>query len=173
MLSRLAVSERWRVLLIFDQSRQGLHGPEEAAAFRRLARISGRRRRRISAALVLMVALPALAEEDLDRFGAAVAELQRAIGDYFAPVQGARFMSRSVAAVLAWLEGRSGIAERGAESRGRLASAWSAEAERRGVAGGGAAALAGGLRAHLRAQPRAQPRRRHRGHAEPRAEAAA
>jgi beta-ribofuranosylaminobenzene 5'-phosphate synthase len=53
---------------------------------------------------VLMVALPALVEQDLDRFGGAIAELQRAIGDYFAPVQGARFMSPTVAEVLSWLE---------------------------------------------------------------------
>jgi len=36
-----------------------------------------------------MVALPGLAEAELDRFGGAIAELQRAIGDYFEPVQGA------------------------------------------------------------------------------------
>ncbi|MGH6959201.1 MAG: GHMP kinase, partial [Dongiaceae bacterium] len=41
---------------------------------------------------------------DIDRFGGAVAELQRAIGDYFAPVQGDRFMSPTVAEVIGWLE---------------------------------------------------------------------
>jgi beta-RFAP synthase len=116
VLSRLPFPEHWRVLLIFDQSRQGLHGPEEAAAFRRLAPFPAAQAAHLCR-LVLMVALPALAEEDLDRFGAAVAELQRAIGDYFEPVQGARYMSRSVAAVLAWLEAE-GIAGVGQSSWG-------------------------------------------------------
>jgi len=103
VLSRLPFPEEWRVLLIFDHNRQGLHGPEEAAAFRRLPPFPAEQAAHLCR-LVLMVALPGLAEEDLDRFGAAIAELQRAIGDYFEPVQGARFMSRSVADVLAWLE---------------------------------------------------------------------
>jgi len=103
VLSRLPFPEHWRALLIFDHCRQGLHGPEEAAAFRRLPPFPAAHAAHLCR-LVLMVALPALAEEDLDRFGAAVAELQRASGDYFEPVQGARFMSRTVAEVLAWLE---------------------------------------------------------------------
>ena len=56
--------------------------------------------------LAVMAALPALAEGDIDGFGAAVAELQRTIGDHFAPAQGGRFASPKVAEVLTWLEGR-------------------------------------------------------------------
>jgi beta-RFAP synthase len=103
VLSRLPFPEHWRVLLIFDHDRQGLHGPQEAAAFRRLPPFPADQAAHLCR-LVLMKALPALAEEDLDRFGSAIAELQRAIGDYFAPVQGARFLSRRVADVLSWLE---------------------------------------------------------------------
>ena len=116
VLSRLPFPEHWRVLLIFDRRRQGLHGPGEAAAFRRLPPFPAAQAAHLCR-LVLMVALPALAEEDLDRFGAAIAELQRAIGDYFEPVQGGRFMSRSVAEVLAWLEAE-GIAGIGQSSWG-------------------------------------------------------
>jgi len=116
VLSRLPFPEHWRVLLIFDRSRQGLHGPEEAAAFRRLPLFPSGEAAHLCR-LVLMVALPALAERDLDRFGGAVAALQRAIGDYFAPAQGARFLSPSVAEVLAWLEAE-GIAGVGQSSWG-------------------------------------------------------
>jgi beta-RFAP synthase len=116
VLSRLPFPEHWRVLLIFDHSRQGLHGPQEAVAFRGLAPFPAAEAAHLCR-LVLMVALPGLAEGNLERFGAAVAELQRAIGDYFAPVQGARFMSRSVAAVLGWLEAE-GIAGIGQSSWG-------------------------------------------------------
>jgi predicted sugar kinase len=56
--------------------------------------------------LVLMQALPALAEHDLANFGAAIKELQIGLGDYFAPAQGgSRFMSPAVAAVLDTLDG--------------------------------------------------------------------
>ena len=56
--------------------------------------------------LVLMQALPALADHDLANFGAAIKELQIELGDYFAPAQGgARFMSSDVAAILDILDG--------------------------------------------------------------------
>ena len=56
--------------------------------------------------LVLMQALPALADHDLANFGAAIKELQIGLGDYFAPAQGgARFMSPDVAAILDVLDG--------------------------------------------------------------------
>jgi beta-RFAP synthase len=116
VLSRLPFPDEWRILLIFDHARQGLHGPEESAAFRRLPLFPAERAAHLCR-LVLMVALPGLAEGNLERFGAAVAELQRAIGDYFAPVQGARFASSSVAQALAWLEAE-GIAGVGQSSWG-------------------------------------------------------
>ena len=103
VLSRLAFPEQWRILLIFDRSRRGVHGPAEIEAFHHLPPFPAEDAARLCR-LVLMVALPALAEANLDRFGAAVADLQRTVGDHFAPVQGARFMSTAVAEVLAWLE---------------------------------------------------------------------
>ena len=39
-------------------------------------------------------------------FGPAITEVQRIVGDHFAPAQGGRFASSRVAEVLAWLEGR-------------------------------------------------------------------
>ena len=52
--------------------------------------------------LVLMKALPALAECDIAGFGSAIKEMQMLIGDYFAAIQGgSRFSSPDVAAALA------------------------------------------------------------------------
>ena len=88
-------------------------------------------------------------KRDLDRFGAAITELQRVIGDYFAPVQGARFISPRVAEVLAWLEAE-GRRRRRAELLGadrlRLLGS-TAEAERL------LAVLAGALARRDRASP--------------------
>lgn len=103
VLSRLPFPDAWRILLIFDESRRGLHGPAEIEAFQRLPAFPAETAAHLCR-LVLMQALPALAEQELDPFGEAVAELQRVVGDYFAPAQGARFMSAGVAAVLTWLE---------------------------------------------------------------------
>ena len=50
--------------------------------------------------------LPAVAEADLGAAGLAIGELQRVVGDYFAPAQGARFTSPDVAEILAWIEGQ-------------------------------------------------------------------
>jgi beta-RFAP synthase len=104
LIARAEFPERWRILLVFDGAFRGLHGDDEAAAFRELAEFP----ESVSAQLcrlVLMQALPALHEHDFEGFGRAIAELQRVIGDYFAPVQGGRrFTSPNVAEVLAWLE---------------------------------------------------------------------
>jgi beta-RFAP synthase len=116
VLSHLPFPEIWRILLIFDDGRRGLHGIAEKTAFRRLQPFPASAAAHLCR-LTLMVALPALAEQRLDRFGDAIAELQRVIGDHFAPVQGARFMSAGVAEVLQWLESE-GIAGIGQSSWG-------------------------------------------------------
>jgi len=103
VLSRMPFPDTWRVLLILDNARRGLHGRAEAEAFHCLPAFPADAAAHLCR-LALMVALPALAEQDLDGFSRAIAELQRIIGDYFAPVQGARFMSPAVAQVLSWLE---------------------------------------------------------------------
>ena len=131
VLCRFDFPPSWRVLIIFDRRRQGKHGPEEEKAFRALPPFPAEMAAHFCR-LVLMVALPALpfwiwvsldrftsdlwwlllfapfiglAVHDIDGFGRAVAEIQRATGDYFAPVQGGRFASAAVAEVLSWLEG--------------------------------------------------------------------
>ncbi len=103
VLSRLPFPEPWRILLIFDHARHGMHGDAEVEAFRRLPSFPADAAAHLCR-LMLMVALPALVERNVDEFGAAIAELQRIIGDHFAPAQGARFMSAGVADVLQWIE---------------------------------------------------------------------
>lgn len=103
ILGRFDFPEAWRIILIFDRRQLGIRGSAEADAFRSVPPFPAE----LSAGLcrlVLMSALPALAEGNAHLFGEAVAELQRVIGDYFAPVQGGRFASPAVAEVLGWFE---------------------------------------------------------------------
>jgi beta-ribofuranosylaminobenzene 5'-phosphate synthase len=103
LTSRLAFPDEWRLLLIFDPAYEGLHGAGEDHAFRRLPaypeELAGRLCR-----LVLMQLLPGIATADLGAVGSAVGEIQRRVGDYFAPAQSGRFTSPAVSEVLAWLE---------------------------------------------------------------------
>jgi beta-ribofuranosylaminobenzene 5'-phosphate synthase len=124
IVSRLDVPEAWRVLLIFDPKAGGLHGSAEYEAFRLLPQFPERLAAELCR-LMLMQALPALAEADLPRFGEAVTELQRRVGDYFSPAQGGRFSSPHVAAALAWLEA-AGIAGFGQSSWGPTGFAFAA-----------------------------------------------
>jgi beta-ribofuranosylaminobenzene 5'-phosphate synthase len=103
LLSRMDFPEEWRVLLLFDRSGVGVHGHEEVEAFRTLPEFP----EEVAAALcrrILMQALPAVAEKNLDAFGAAIYEIQCRIGDYFASAQGGeRYTSAAVGDALEWM----------------------------------------------------------------------
>jgi beta-ribofuranosylaminobenzene 5'-phosphate synthase len=99
LLARLDVPEAWRVLLLLDLRRAGLAGAAERDAFAALPPMAAEKAAELCR-LVLMQALPAVAEGDLAGFGEAVTRLQRAVGDHFAPAQGGRFASPRVAAAL-------------------------------------------------------------------------
>jgi len=77
-----------------------VHGEEEIAAFERLPPMAGADAAHICR-LVLMQALPSLAEADLAGFAAAIKEMQQMLGAYFAPLQGGSpYSSPRVAAAL-------------------------------------------------------------------------
>jgi beta-RFAP synthase len=140
LLARLPVPAAWRVLLLLDRAAQGLSGAAERAAFAGLPPMAPG----VAGALcrlVLMGALPALAEADLPGFGAAIGRMQDILGDYFAPAQGGRCASPAVGAALAQLTA-AGAVGIGQSSWGPTGFAFAADA-------GHAEALA----AHLRADP--------------------
>ena len=99
VLARLLFPRAWRVILLMAPSVRGVHGPDELAAFRDLPPFPASAAAHICR-LTLLKILPALAECDLPRFGAGIAEVQAITGDHFAPAQGGRFASPAVAAAL-------------------------------------------------------------------------
>jgi beta-RFAP synthase len=88
---------------------------DEVAAFKALPPFPGELAAHLCR-LAVMKALPAVVERDLKDFGHAVAEMQAHIGDHFRPIQGGRFASPDVAAILGLL------AAKGAEGCGQ--SSW-------------------------------------------------
>ncbi len=99
LLARYDFPEAWRILLIEDQSYSGVHGNVESSAFKTLPTFSNDLSAKLSHE-VLMKAMPALVEQDLQAFGESVQVLQAVTGDHFAPIQGGRFASPNVTQVL-------------------------------------------------------------------------
>jgi beta-ribofuranosylaminobenzene 5'-phosphate synthase len=90
LLARFAIPGRWRCVVAVPAGPPGLSGDAEAAAFERLPPPSEGDVERV-AHLVLMQLLPALVEDDLGSFGAALTEVQRITGGWFASQQGGVF----------------------------------------------------------------------------------
>ncbi|SAK98145.1 hypothetical protein AWB79_07566 [Caballeronia hypogeia] len=99
LIARQAFPETWRVLLVDDTSREGLHGDDEKRGLASLAPFPAKLAAHLSH-LVLMRILPAVAESDFETFANAICDLQQTIGEYFAPVQGGVFASPAVARAL-------------------------------------------------------------------------
>lgn len=112
LLVRHAMPTAWRYVLVIPEGTPGLSGEAEVQAFAALppapesevAAVSHR---------VLMQLLPALVEADLPAFGAALFEVQRLTGGWFASSQGGRFApGRTEALVRAMRElGAAGVGQ--------------------------------------------------------------
>ncbi len=112
VIARLSFPEQWRILLIMDARGQGLHGRREIEAFRRLPPFSADLAAHLCH-LTLMKILPGLQRGELQPVAEGIAELQRRVGDHFAPAQGGRFTSKAVADALSWVDslGHCGIGQ--------------------------------------------------------------
>jgi hypothetical protein len=94
----------WRVLLVFDQTAQGLHGDQEIAAFRALPGFPESASAHLCR-LMLMQGLPALLGPTSTEFTGAIGELQRVIGVTTRPHKAEGSRAVEWPRVLAWLEG--------------------------------------------------------------------
>ncbi|MFZ0791916.1 MAG: beta-ribofuranosylaminobenzene 5'-phosphate synthase family protein [Chromatiaceae bacterium] len=113
---RLPFPERWRMLLIMDTRAQGLHGVQESEAFARLPEFPEAAAGRLCR-LLMMKIVPGLLEQRIEPVAEGIGEIQRTVGDHFAPAQHGRFASPAVAEVLTWLE-HHGLAGTGQSSWG-------------------------------------------------------
>ena len=102
IIARQPFPSEWRLLLVFDRGREGVHGEAEIEKFAALLEFPEADAAELCRQ-VLMCALPGVVEADLDAFGSAVGRIQARVGDHFAGVQGGRFASPGVSRVLEWL----------------------------------------------------------------------
>ena len=109
LLVHLSVPDDWRFILVFDKRGQGLHGQQEIKAFQALPPFSRREAERLCY-LVLMQGLPAVVENDIDKFGEVITGLQRSVGEHFSSAQGGVFTSPEVALAMQWLEDQGAVA---------------------------------------------------------------
>jgi beta-ribofuranosylaminobenzene 5'-phosphate synthase len=132
IVSHLPFPEHWRIIVVLDPHRGGVHGYDEASAFKALVPMP-----EIDAAqicrLVLMKALPGLVEQDIVSFGHAIEEMQTRLGNHFSGAQGGgRFTSPAVGSVLAALSaaGAHGIGQSSWGPTGFAFASSAREAER-------------------------------------------
>ncbi len=109
MIVHMNIPEQWRFLLAFDRRGQGLHGKQEVKAFRELPPFPADEAARLCY-LLLMQGLPAVAEQDIVKFGDVISQLQTSVGEHFAAVQGGVFTSPDVADAMAWLKKHDAVA---------------------------------------------------------------
>lgn len=108
VISRIPFPSAWRCLILLDKTHEGIHGPEEVAAFKALPTFPREKAAQLCHELV-MQGLPAIAEGDIRTFGAVIQNLQSMVGDHFAKAQGGRFTSPKVAAALKDLESAGAV----------------------------------------------------------------
>jgi len=109
VLAHMDVPDDWRFILVFDQRGQGLHGQQEIQAFKELPPFPQQEAARLCY-LLLMQGLPAVAENDIIKFGDVISQLQRSVGEHFSSAQGGVFTSPEVAAAMQWLEQQGAVA---------------------------------------------------------------
>ena len=112
LLARLEFPSEWSVLLVVPRREPGLYGPREVQAFAELPPSPEALTDRLCR-LVLLGLLPAVIERDLTRFGEALEEIQRRVGQGFAPAQGGTFARPELEAIAAGLrsEGLQGVGQ--------------------------------------------------------------
>jgi len=93
ILMRRTLPSDWLFVVVTPQVEPGLSGEREDQAFDDLPQPSEDLAGRIARVLVMRM-LPAVVEGDIEQFGAAMTDMQRLVGDSFAPVQGGRYANR-------------------------------------------------------------------------------
>ena len=103
LLSRIALPQSWRIVVVQDERERGLAGNDEKGALAELAAMPAAHAAEICHE-VLMRVLPGAASGEFDVFARGVSRVQQVLGDYFAPVQnGGAYTSAAVGRLMDWI----------------------------------------------------------------------
>lgn len=92
ILARISFPEDWMIILALPYKKEKMYGSKEERAFNSLSPMAAEMSGSICR-LLLMKLLPSLIEKDMKSFGQAVTDIQKHVGDYFAPAQGGQYAS--------------------------------------------------------------------------------
>ena len=118
LLSRIALPEDWRIVVVQDGRERGLAGSDEKGAMAALGAMPATRSAEICHE-VLMRVLPGAASAEIGIFALGVSRVQKLLGEYFAPVQNGRaYTSAAVGRLMEWVGASSYEAAIGQSSWG-------------------------------------------------------
>jgi beta-ribofuranosylaminobenzene 5'-phosphate synthase len=108
LLSRIALPDAWRIVIVCDPGHRGLSGEQERQAIASLPSLPQAQAADICHQ-VLMRVLPGAASAEFEPFAAGISHIQRLLGAHFAPVQGGNaFTSAAVGELVRWMGAASG-----------------------------------------------------------------
>jgi beta-RFAP synthase len=90
LVARVPFPSSWRCVVALPNAPAGISGDREIEAFAHLPAPPDEEAARV-AHLVLMSLLPAVVDDDIETFGAALSDIQEITGRWWAPVQGGTF----------------------------------------------------------------------------------
>lgn len=111
MLARYEFPEKWGFVVVIPATGEGLSGKLERNALKKT--VGSVRDAEKMSHIILMKMLPALAEEDLDSFGAALYEADLMTGSHFKAVQGGSYRAAQTESIINFLmsEGAKGCGQ--------------------------------------------------------------
>jgi len=113
IIARHSFPEHWRIVLLLARDGPvGLSGDVYRIAFSELPEFPEESAAHLCRQTMMRI-LPALQDGDLENFAQGIGEIQRVVGDYFAPAQGGRILHSGIANLLkqAYLNGFEGIGQ--------------------------------------------------------------
>jgi len=118
MLSRIALPEEWRIVVVQDGRERGLAGSDEKGALAALGAMPAACAAEICHQ-VLMRVLPGAASAEFEVFALGVSRVQGLLGAYFAPAQSGRaYTSAAVGRLMDWIDASAHRAAIGQSSWG-------------------------------------------------------
>ena len=124
VLSRIELPAAWRVVVVQDNTHEGLSGADERHALATLSPLP----QALAADIchqVLMRVLPGAADAEFAPFAAGINRIQQVLGEHFAAAQGgAAFTSPAVGRLIAWIGGAGRAALAGEPAAATGQSSW-------------------------------------------------